>query len=81
PEVRSEVLSTTTVEPPAPLPREVALMAAMSGSPPLPIEQLELPPPLQTIVHRSQVPSWALGAAFLLLGLAFVEWWTVRRAS
>ncbi len=80
PEVESEVLRTAAVEPVAPLPREVALLTAMTGEAPRSIDQLELPPPSAGVAYRSQVPVWALSVAFLLAGLALIEWWSSRRS-
>jgi hypothetical protein len=74
-----DLLATTRVTPPAPTPAAVAQLRAASGSEPRPLGELRLPPPRTAFVHRSQVPAWAAIAALLLVALATLEWWAVRR--
>jgi hypothetical protein len=76
-----DLLDTTAVEPPAPTPREAALLAAFAGGAPQPLEALRLPPPRVEVRRETQVPDAALAAVALLLLLALLEWWCSRRAT
>ncbi len=70
-----------TVEPPAPLPREVAFLRAATGASASTLDGLRLPPPLVTVEHEPQTPDWAFAAISALLLLAVCEWFAVRRAG
>ncbi len=72
---------SATVEPPAPLPCEVAFLRAATGSPASTLDGLGLPPPLVTVAHEPQTPDWAFAAIAALVLLAACEWFAVRRSG
>jgi Mg-chelatase subunit ChlD len=74
------LLQQVTVTPPAPWPAERAVLAAMAGTAPVPVEALPQPGPQLVRSEHSLVPA---GAPWLLLGLvgvAAAERWLRLRA-
>jgi hypothetical protein len=81
PSLPQDLLRSAQVTPDAPLPSEVQALSALAPGGLAPLDSLRLPPPRTDVVHKTQVPAWALSALVLLVLLAVVEWWLARRVT
>jgi hypothetical protein len=81
PSLPQDLLRSAQVTPVAPLPSEVQALSALAPGGLAPLDSLRLPPPRTDVVHKTQVPAWALSALVLLVLLAVVEWWLARRVT